>query len=154
MTAWAKIQLGFINGTMLSVANPGKTATFTIDPAEIVSNNVHAVKIPLTSTPNSSQYYLIEVRTQTGFDSGLPESGVLITYVDETLPVGPVRIVNGDLLVSDLTNAVWRVGRTFMDNQHQLTVKVADRIGNSYQVTVTNKAQQATPATLMPPIGF
>lgn len=150
MTAWPKIQLGFISGSMLATANPGVSSTFTVDSTEIASRNVHAIKIPLTNAPNPSQYYLVEVRTKTGFDSALPESGVLITYVDEALPVGPVRIVNGDPSVSDLENAVWYVGQTFTDTQHHLTVKVTNRIGNSYQVTVTNKAQQGVPSPIMP----
>jgi len=150
MTAWPKIQLGFISGSMLATVNPGVASTFTVDPSEIASSNVHAIKIPLTNAPNPSQYYLVEVRTQTGFDSALPESGVLVTYVDETLTVGTVRIVNGDPSVSDLENAVWHVSQTFTDSQHHLTVKVTGKIGNSYQVTVTNKAQQSVPSPAMP----
>jgi len=150
MTAWPKIQLGFVSGSMLATVNPGVASTFTIDPSEIASSNVHAIKIPLTSAPNPIQYYLVEVRTQTGFDSALPESGVLITYVDEALAVGTVRIVNGDPSVSDLENAAWHVGQTFTDSQHPMTVKVTGKIGNSYQVTVTNKAQQSVPSPIIP----
>jgi M6 family metalloprotease-like protein len=150
VTAWPKIQLGFISASMLATANRGETSTFTVDPTEIASNNIHAIKIPLTNTPNPSQYYLVEVRTQTGFDSALPESGVLITYVDETLPVDPVHIVNGDPSVADLGNAAWHVGQTFTDSQHHLTIKVTNKSGNSYQVTITNGAQPINPAILYP----
>jgi immune inhibitor A len=141
MTAWPKIQLGFISGSMLATVNLGVASTFTVDPTEVASRNLHAVKIPLTNAPNPSQYYLVEVRTQTGFDSALPDSGVLITYVDEALPVGPVRIVNGDPSVSDLENASWHVGQAFIDSQHHLTVGVAGKSGNSYQITITNNVQ-------------
>jgi hypothetical protein len=132
MTAWPKIQLGFISGSMLATVEPGNVSTFTVDPTEIVSSNVHAIKIPLSS----SQYYLVEVRTHTGFDAALPNAGVLITYVNETLPVSIVRVINGDPSVSDLDDAVWHVGQTFTDIKNNLTVSVSGMVGASYQVIV------------------
>jgi M6 family metalloprotease-like protein len=148
MTAWAKIQLGFINGSMLAVAYPAKTSTFTIDPTEIPSSNLHAVKIPLTGNPNPREYYLVEVRTKTGFDSALPTAGVLITYVNESLTIGPVRVIDGDPNVSGLEDAVWSVGRTFVDNTHNLAVKVVEKIGTSYQITVTGNSQRSIPESI------
>jgi M6 family metalloprotease-like protein len=138
MTAWSKIQLGFIGGSTLATVFPGVTSTFTVDPTEIASSNVHAIRVPFTNASNPSQYYLVEVRTETGFDSALPAFGVLITYVDETRPVGPVRIMDGDPSVSDLEDAAWRVGQTFTDSNHNLTMQVNSRTGNSYRITVTN----------------
>jgi M6 family metalloprotease-like protein len=47
MTAWGKIQLGYISGATLTTAQDGTTSTYTVDPTEIASNNIHAIKIPL-----------------------------------------------------------------------------------------------------------
>ncbi len=142
MTAWAKIQLGFISGPLLAIADPREVSTFTIDPSEIISNNVHSVKIPLTSNPNPKLYYLVEVRTKTGFDSALPATGVLITYVNESRTIAPVRVMDGDPGVSDLEDAVWKVGQTFNDNAHNLAVKVIEKTGSSYRVTIGRSDQR------------
>jgi immune inhibitor A len=136
MTAWDKIQLGFINGHMLATVYPGVNTTFKIDPTEIASTNVHALKIMLTIATNQSQYYLVEVRTKTGFDSALPAEGVLITYVNENLLVGSVQVINSHPKLTTLENAVWTTGQTFTDSTHNLTLKVNGKIGNAYQVTV------------------
>lgn len=145
MTAWPKIQLGFINGSMLATAYPTVTSTFTLDPTEITSTNIHAVKIWLTVAANQSQYYLVEVRTKTGFDSALPAEGVLITYVDETLVIGPVHVMDAHPRQPDLEGAVWNVGQTFTDNDHNLAVKVIGKIGNSYRITVTSNNLHPSP---------
>ena len=136
MTAWPKIQLGFISGPMLATVDSGGSFTFTVDPAEIPSNNIHVIKVPISNLTNSTTYYLVEVRKQIGFDSALPEEGVLITYVNETATIGRVRIVNGDPGVVDLEDAVWKVHQTFSDRQHNLTLTVTGETAGSYQVTV------------------
>ena len=150
MTAWPKIQLGFISGSTLAIVNPGATSAFTVDPTEVASRNLHAIKIPLANATNASQYYLVEVRTQTGFDSALPKSGVLITFIDETLPVGSVRIVNRDPGVPDLGDAVWDVGQTFTDSQHHIAIKVTGKSGDSYHITVNNNGPRSSPSPIRP----
>jgi M6 family metalloprotease-like protein len=135
MTAWAKIRLGWINGSMLLTAPVGTTATL-VAPTEVASNLIHAIKIPIGNNQNS-QYYLVEVRKQIGFDSALPETGVLITFVNETRSVGIVRLVNSDPAEPDLEDATWQIGQTFTDSLHNLTVTVTEESGNSYGVTVS-----------------
>jgi len=151
MSAWPKLQLGFISGSQLAVANVGVTSTFTIDPTEVPSSNVHVVEIPWTNTLNPSQYYLVEVRSLTGFDSALPAAGVLITYVDNTAIIGRVHVVDGHPSVPSLEDAVWDVGQTFTDSQHNVAVTVAARVGNSYQVIVNRGGSQQPPPPQQPP---
>jgi M6 family metalloprotease-like protein len=142
LVAWAKIQLGFISGPMLATANPGVTSTFTIDPTEVASSNVHAVEIPLGSSLNPSEYYLIEVRAPIGFDTALPAFGVLITLVNSNALVGPVHIIDGHPSVPNLQDAVWDVGQTFTDSNDGFSVSVTGETGNSYQVTVNRGTSQ------------
>lgn len=136
MEAWSKIQLGFISGSMLATANPGVTSTFTIDPTEVKSGNVHAVEVPLGSSTNPSQYYLIEVRAFIGSDVALPATGVLIMYVDYNVPVGGIRVMDGHPSVPLLNGATWNVGQTFTDSKDNFAVTVGSKIGDSFQVTV------------------
>ena len=138
MTSWPKIQLGFISGPLLATAPTG-ASTFDLAPTEISSNGVHAVKVAVGSQ-NSSQYYLIEVRRQIGFDAALPTSGVLITYIDENKPVGKVQLINADPGTVDLSNAAWQTGQTFTDSKHGLSIAITAESGNSYEVTVTRPA--------------
>lgn len=147
MTAWPKTQLGFISGSMLAYAPHGVSA-FTVDPTEIVSSKIHAIKIPFGNVLNSTTYYLVEVRQRVGFDSALPAVGVLITYVNETTQVGKVHVVNGDPGVADLTDAVWRVGGKFIDKNQNLTVAVTGTVGSSFQITVIRGS--TTPALVGP----
>lgn len=145
MTAWDKIQLGFISGSMLATANSGVTSTFTVDPTEVASSNVHAIMIPISSTTDPAQYYLVEVRTQTGFDSALPASGVLITYVDSTAIIGRVHVMDGHPAVANLNDAVWNVGQTFTDSNNNLAVTVTGQVGNAFQITVNRSTGQPPP---------
>jgi M6 family metalloprotease-like protein len=145
MTAWPKLQLGFISGSQLATANPGVTTTFVVDPTEIPSSNVHAIEIPLTSSADQSQYYLVEVRSATGFDAALPATGVLITYVDENAIIGKVHVMDGHPGVPDLEDAVWNVGQTFSDSHNNIAVTVTGKVENSYQVTVNRGNVQPPP---------
>ena len=144
LVAWAKIGLGFISGSMLAVANAGTTSTYTIDPTEVASTNIHAVEIPLDTSSNPSEYYLIEVRADIGFDSALPNFGVLITLVNNNLVVGPIHVVDGHPGIASLDDAVWNVGQTFTDSQNSLSVSINNQVGNAYQVTV-NRAGSSQP---------
>lgn len=139
MTAWDKIQLGWISGPELATVSPGGTSSFTVDPTEVVSSGVHAIQIPLGSdaeSSNPSQYYLVEVRSLTGFDAALPAAGVLITYVDNTAIIGRVHVIDGHPITANLMDAVWNTGQTFTDSQNKLSVAITGKSGNSYQVTV------------------
>ena len=144
MGAWDKLQLGFVSGSMVANALPGATSSYTVDPTEVASSNVHVVEVPLTSTASPSQYYLIEVRAAIGYDSALPAVGVLITYVDNTIIVGKIHVMDGHPSVLDLNDAVWNVGQTFTDSKNNIAITVTGQVGNSYQVTV-NRGGASTP---------
>jgi M6 family metalloprotease-like protein len=136
MDAWSKVQLQFMSGSMIATANAGVTTTFTIDPTEVSSSNVHVVQVPLGSGSPPSRYYLIEVRSRIGYDSALPSTGVLILYVDPTQLIGKVKIINGHPTVSELNEATWNVGQTFTDTANNWSVTITSQTGNSYQVSI------------------
>ena len=138
MEAWSKIKLGFISGSMVAVAT--SSSNFTIDPTEIYSSNVHVVEVPISVFSTPSQYYLLEVRSRTGFDTALPAFGVLISYVDETATIGRVRIMDGHPSVPALGDAIWSVGQTFTDAKNKITISINSLVGQSYQVTVNRGA--------------
>jgi hypothetical protein len=136
MEAWSKIKLGWINGSLLGVANPGMVSNFTIAPTEVSSGEVHAIKVPFSTNSPAAQYYLVEVRERIGFDSNLPAAGVLITSVNERAFVNAVTVVNAHPNVPGLGEATWGVGQTFSDDRNNIAIAVAAQVGNSYQIIV------------------
>jgi M6 family metalloprotease-like protein len=135
--SWCKTQLGFISGSTLAIANSGQSTSYTIDPSEVPSTNIHAVEVPVSPTLPPSQYYLVEVRDQIGFDQALPSTGVLILYVDETLSIGRVKVMNANPTISGLNGATWTVGQTFTDSKNNIAISVTGKAGNSYQVKIS-----------------
>lgn len=132
MIAWCMIKLGWINGSMLAVASDSTVSNYTVDPIEVASNNVHAVKIPISS----QRYYLIEDRQHIGTDEALPSTGVLITYANDQLYLGPVKVIDGHPNIPALQNATWAVGQVFKDEQNNIAVSIDAQIGNAFQITV------------------
>jgi hypothetical protein len=143
LDSWSKIQLGWISGPTLATANSGTGSNFTIDPTEVASTNVHAVKIPKGQNP--SQYYLVEVRQQIGFDSALPSTGVLILSVDDSLTNGIVHVMDANPNVSGLKAATWTVGQTFTDSANSITISVLSKVGNAYKVEVGQSGSPPPP---------
>ncbi len=100
LSAWSKIDLGWIDPVEISsdILNPG--LDFVIPPVEIVSPTVLKVFIN-GKLEDPDQYILVENRqTGTGslFDNSLPGSGILIWHIDESVISAkrPVNLVNTD----------------------------------------------------------
>jgi len=83
LDAWSKVYLGWVS-PVNPQANPEISQFFTLAPAE---NNQEIFKIPaiMTDPLATQQYYLLENRQQTGFDKGIPGSGLLVWLVDESV---------------------------------------------------------------------
>ena len=77
--AWSKYKLGWIEPTVI----PPDTMQMelTLQPVETTGT---IVKVPISST----EYWLIEYRSNTAgyYDGSLPDSGVLIWHIDESVP--------------------------------------------------------------------
>lgn len=76
MCAWSKIQLGWIDPTVIT--SP-----------ESISNMPTIDKSPTCyrlNTTTSTEYFLISARQQSGWDSGLSQQGVAIWHIDDTQP--------------------------------------------------------------------
>ena len=70
----------------------------------------------VTSRSGERVSYYIEARDKTAdaFDGNLPQSGVVIYYVNEDIGqgFGPARLVDATPADDDLTNAAWQIGST------------------------------------------
>ena len=74
---WEKDLLGWLSEVVF--VEPGLDGSFTLEP---VQTSGRVLKIPLEPDAPNPEYYLVEYRTQEGFDADLPSSGVLIYHID------------------------------------------------------------------------
>lgn len=104
MSAWSKIDLGFIPSSGVSTVQSGESANITVENVELQTSGFQAVKIPVAFNPDGSlTYYLVEMRAKQGtydqhlpFPSTYPNAGLLIYKVDESIPngSGSVRLID------------------------------------------------------------
>ncbi len=136
MMGWCKKELGYVNGSQLVDGSSGFIGT--IDPLEQSTAGVHLVMIPVTS----QQYYLIEVRQQILNDQYLPEKGVLLTYVDESLDSGHgiVQVIDAHPGTATKDDGAFDLGAgevdTYMSSHGQFTMILESTDGSSYDVTL------------------
>jgi M6 family metalloprotease-like protein len=76
MSAWCKYFLGWVTPTQI-------TETLENESIEPANNVIDIYKFSPNILFNSSEYFLIENRQQSGFDEGLPGNGLAIWHIDE-----------------------------------------------------------------------
>lgn len=76
MNSWSKTDLGWMTPTLVSSDQSG----VSLPPSE---TNAEAIRI--NNPHDSSEYFLLENRQQTGFDINMYNSGLLIWHVDEEM---------------------------------------------------------------------
>ena len=87
MSAWCKQEMGWIDPVVLDDDQSG----LSIPDAE---NNAYALKI-WEDDYQWSRYFLVENRQMTGYDAGLPASGLMVYHVDENRRYGSHRWSSG-----------------------------------------------------------
>jgi M6 family metalloprotease-like protein len=96
MTTWCKNKLGWmkptetVNISQSSIAS-GNNVTVLLNPQE-VQNPTLSIKIQLTN----GTYFMVEDRLRIGYDSALPNNGVLVLFCDDSIAsgYGPVRLMS------------------------------------------------------------
>ena len=108
MSAWCKQEMGWVEPTILSEDQTG------LDIPES-ANNPYALKI-WEDDYAWSRYFLVENRQLTGFDAGLPASGLMVYHIDENRRWGTNR---------------WSSGTVNDDHTHKLVdIEAADGNGD------------------------
>jgi len=120
LSAWSKIQLGWI--TPITV-----TAQTAVNISQLETNQNNSVyKISSSNIP-STEYFLVENRQKTGYDSYLPDDGIMIWHIDDSLgSILDNTINNGTIkrvAVEDASNGLipYLQGAAYSSN-HQHTV--------------------------------
>jgi len=138
-SAWSKLQLGWPVKTRTIYS--GSINNVTIWPLEDRTDKVQAVILPSTN----GIYYLVEVRQKSGFDKYLPDSGVIITLVNEKLPPqsGMVRIIDSNPSTLDLTDAAFKVGETYQDSAKLIKISIISG-SNGFTILIDRRHSQDT----------
>ena len=118
MTAWSKYFLGWVNPTPVT----GAMTAETIDAASAAADVYRAgTGSPVTAI---GEYFLIENRHRSGFDTGLPGSGLAVWHVDES-KASTSNSDNADECVppADCSSTHYRVALVQADNRWDLENK-------------------------------
>jgi M6 family metalloprotease-like protein len=152
--AWGKMHVGWIPQNRVLEILPGQQGAAIIEPLENPTSGIQAIVIYLTATT----YFLIENREPIGYDSVLPDNGILISYVDE----GKYWQGNGPVVVEDanpgsgprwqLLHPTFKIGEgsksQYLNKTYNLAVALLDKqADNSYVVLVTT--QDATNSAML-----
>ncbi|UCE10598.1 MAG: M6 family metalloprotease domain-containing protein, partial [Candidatus Thorarchaeota archaeon] len=132
MTAYSKLMLDwYADNEIYDLTSGSYEATLTSS-----YNQTSGLRV-IRYNVSEEYYYLVESRYQMGFDSGIPESGVLITRVDTTKGSGQGIVqVRTDSIYS-LSLATWTPGQEFVDEVSGFAVEVLSQEGTSFRVRVT-----------------
>lgn len=120
--SWGQIQLGWINDSQIFNVEIGQSVNVTISALESTSSDIKVIKIPITDMT----YYLIEGRN----DEYLPDKGVIISFINESLDGGMGIVVIQDAHpitqdnLDELDDAAFNVDEIFEDPINHFTVKV------------------------------
>ncbi len=152
MSAWSKIQLGFVPNTQIATVQSGESKNITIENLEQSAGGIKVVKIPISyNSDGSLTYYLLEMRAKLGtydqylpFPSTYPGTGLLIYKVNESIPngSGSLRLIDahpgGDLNDAPFgpCNSPCISNNTFQDQTYYVKVIVTTTTPTNLKVTV------------------
>ena len=78
-SAWSKAKLGWITPQLVYTA----ASSMVIEPVK--NNKNHVFQFIVGKVNEYGEYFLVENRQKIGFDEGLPEEGLLIWHIDESV---------------------------------------------------------------------
>lgn len=141
-----KDQLGWIDPQYKTTVNPNQAGVFTVEALSVnpPAGALKMIKINLPNAP-AGHFYTVEVRRKIGYDTRLPNEGVIIHKYEQgrnrcingwcgSGPAYPIDSTPGD---GTLHNAQWSVGQTFEDPSYGLRIRVSAASGNTFTVEIS-----------------
>jgi M6 family metalloprotease-like protein len=128
--------LGWIGDRSLTVETNAVEATLGRS-AQPAAGTLLEVRVPVAGT---SQFYTVEARKRTGYDTGLPREGVVIHLVNPALPE-PAHVQDGD--ANGTTNdegSAWLPGETFWDPSNRVAVRVESGTATGWTIRARRNA--------------
>lgn len=149
--AWSRIKLGWLLQSNVHVVEPGEVLTSWVQAIEMQSSQTQALRIVVSN----EEYYLVEARIRVSYDLALPESGVIISHVDERKESGRgiVIVQDADPSTPTLHDAAHKPGQSFVDLRNGVKITVVSESKTGYQVRVEHRIADLVVAdiTLNPP---
>lgn len=150
LASWNLIRLGWLPERSVMIVMPNETAKGAVHQlGTLSSTRFGAIKVPL----DDGAYYLIESRFPVNYDEYMPDYGVLVTLVNESVEqgYGPLRVIDSSLETQTLDDATYdlRVGKlaVFLDADNNVAVVVlkllSGQSGFGFSIEVTDYATGA-----------
>lgn len=143
LEAWSRTKLGWLSSVSVRPAP---------DPFVQTLNQLGAATDPrvLKVATKGTSYYLVEVREKTGVDEYLPDSGVLITRIDEARKSGQgiVRVMDCHPETESIDDASCKVNESWEDKTNGIYVKVIGKQGTGYVIAIASKPVSIIQVTL------
>jgi len=133
--AYHKNLLGWIPAERLYTANPGTSQTIILEQlAEPQPGNYLAAFVPIPGL--TGQFYSVEARKLSGYDSHNPGAAVIIHQVDPNRDNrAHVVDIDGNGNTGD-AGAMWLPGETFNDVAHNILIEVLSATSNGFVVLI------------------
>lgn len=143
LESWSRIKLGWLQSTSI---HP------TPEPFVQNLNQLGDTTDPrvLKISTKGSVYYLVEARTKTGVDEYLPDSGVLVTRIDEARQSGEgiVRVMDCHPATETIDDATCHVTESWEDRANGIFVKVIGEQGTGYVIAIASQPVSIVQVTL------
>lgn len=134
LESWSRIKLGWLSSASVPLSTDGFVQLI---------NQLGDTKGPraLKTPATGSSYYLFEARAKFGVDKYLPDSGVLITRIDESKGSGHgiVKVMDCHPETKSIDDATCKVNESWSDTSNGVYVKVVGKQGTSYVVAFASK---------------
>jgi mRNA-degrading endonuclease toxin of MazEF toxin-antitoxin module len=136
LSAWARMQLGWISAKDAPVVHRGERRVLTLEPLTARQSGPVVVIVRVAS----QRYYLIEVRVRRGVDATLPAEGVIVTSVDWFADdvAKRIRIIDAKPRTATLDDAAFNVGMVCRDALNGVLVHVLARTATGFIVAIDN----------------
>jgi hypothetical protein len=149
LSSFTKIRLGWITPDQALLVKPGETAQVFLSPLARKGGKL-VVKIPI----EHDQYYLVENRQPVGYDTILPDAGILVLKVNPEAQegYGTVQVMNADPSAHNFSKATYKLAaqdrNLFVDKKNRIAIiplwKEGENLG--LLITTVEKSQSALQA--------
>ncbi len=143
LEAWSRTKLGWLSPEPVSV----ELGMFVQTLSQIDDSD--GTRVLQLATQDRS-YYMIEVREKVGVDKHLPDSGVLITRIDESKGSGKgiVKVVDCHPETETIDDAACKADDSWQDGQNSVYVRVVARSGTGYIIAIANESVSVVQASV------
>lgn len=144
ISSFTKIRLNWISRHQVDFVMPGETRFVSLSPLS-KNGDTLVIKVPLSW----GYYYLIENRQPIGFDTVLPDSGILILKVNATVRegTGTVQVMDADPNSTHYSHATFRLDKNnrtiFKDDENNIAVIPLWSEKGNQGVLITSKEKSA-----------